>query len=275
MFKAQSQRMHEALFGGAVSPVLLPEPSYQRFEPLPEPNDPSNFGPGVGQADFGGADERQQHADAILDTVPIRSLLGRCITRLSKLQGLAFISDAEKRLAPLREAIGTAFGLAEVEEQLMAEFTDAVEAQHESVLEAGKKQAKKLAKLREELVGCDTAFENAKEATAAAERELQMRRAESVERWATAKDRKKREHELAEVQKLIDALRAATSQAVSTFNAKQEECEACEAELVEIDRSERRLRAMLDGDTFAVDPEFGLSRANGTAPLVRGFERAL
>lgn len=266
MFKPQSQIMHEQMCGGSVMPVQLPEPPYPRITPLPQADDPTNFGPVAAQSTFGSADEQQQHADAVLETASIKTLLGRALSRLVRLQGLELVAKAEQRLAPLREALGAAFGLAAVEDEIMQEFTDAVEEQHEEVLSAGKRQSTKLSKLREELVGCDVAFENAKEATAAAQREYEMRRSEPLERWAGKKERAARQKELDGVQKQIDGLRALTTQAVAAFNAKQEECEAAQAELVEIDRAEKQLRSILDGNSYFVDPEYGLSRSTGGGP---------
>lgn len=270
MFKPMIEKLPEAHFG-SVMPVL-PEPSYERFHALPEPADAANFGPIVTQSDFGSADTQQQHTDAVLETASIRVLLGRCLSRVMKLQGLAFVENAEAKLAPLRDALGSAFGLAAIEETLMAEFLAAAAEQHESVLQDGKKQSGKLAKLREELLAADMQFENANAALQAVQNELRMRRGEPMERWATSKDRKKRERELSEVQERIELLRTQTAQAVETFNAKQAEVEAAQAELVEIDRAERRLRAMLDGDTFATDPEYGLSRSTGAEPSL-GFKK--
>lgn len=262
MFKAQSQRMHEAMFGGAVMPIQLPKPfpfPYTRTMPLPEQNDDTNFGPIVAESGFGSAAE---HSDRPKD---IRGYLGLVLSRVVQLEALDGVKDAPKRLAKLREHVSAALLLADIEPKLQAEWVEHMESLYETIMTAGKKAEAKVARLWEQASAAHAEFLNLALAEEAALRALREREQEPFGKWDGKAEARKRDAEIARLRLAHKNAHEQSAAAAAKNNQLQAELSRAKEELHEIEVRAEECTHALAGDAH-FDPRTGLASQPGLMP---------
>lgn len=258
MFKAQSQRMHEQMFGGAVMPIQLPEPfPYTRTMPLPD-NDAENFGPIVGMPDFGVAAEHDPPKD-------MKGYLARVLSRIVQLEGLDGVKDAAKRLAKLREHVSAALLLAETEQKIQAEWTAHMEDQYEQLMKAGRKAEAKVSKLWEQASAAHAAFLNLALAEEEALKALREKEREPFGKWAGKAETRKRDEEIAALKLAHKNAHEQSAAAATKNNQLQAELSKAKAELHEIEVRAEEVTHALAGDAH-FDPRTGLASQPGLIP---------
>lgn len=255
MFKAQSQRMHEAVFGGAVMPVQLPEPSFPRTIPLPEPNDAANFGPTVGQPNV-------PTAEAPKD---IKGYLARVLSRIIQLEGLDGVKDAAKRLADLRGHVSAALLMADIEQQMQDEWTAHMEDLYEELMKEGRKAEAKVAKLWEQASAAYAAFLNLAEAEEETLRALREKEKQPAGKWDGKAEAKKHDAEVAALRVAHKNAHERSAAAATRSNQLQEEMSAAKAALREIEVRADEVAHAHDGDAH-FDARTGLASQTGLTP---------